>query len=102
MGSNSDSKGCLSVKIVRRALAGTLESCDVTVSVAPGTGGREIRIESPVAVQFSDEIHRAVGETLDAFEVTDVTVDVFDRGAFDFAIRARVEAAVVKAVDETC
>ncbi len=78
-----------------------MESCDLTVAVAPGEGGREIRIESQVAAQFYDEIRRAVEETLDVYEVWDATVDVFDRGAFDFAIRARVEAAVVKAAGKT-
>ena len=51
-------------EIVRHAHAGTLESSDVYVELAPGTEGIELELESPVLGQFGDAIRAAVLDTL--------------------------------------
>ena len=83
--------------IVRHAHAGTLESSDVYVELAPGTEGIELELESPVLGQFGDDIRAAVLDTLREQEIGSAWVRVVDRGALDCVIRARVETAVQRA-----
>ena len=83
-------------KIIRSATAGTLESSDALVTVAPHENG----VDSVVQKQFGEEIFRAVEETLRALEVKDARVSVVDRGALDCVIRARVETAVLRGEED--
>lgn len=87
-------------KIVRRAVAGTLESSDVYVELEPNDSGIIIDIDSVVLNQFGEDIRRVVGEVLQEQEVTDAKVSVMDRGALDCVIRARVETAIVRGKGE--
>ena len=84
------------MKIVKNAVAGTLESSDVYVQVEPNEG-IEVAIESVVLVQFGDAIKASVMEVLAENEVENVKVSVNDRGAIDCTIRARVETALKRA-----
>ena len=83
--------------IVRHAHAGTLESSDVYVEIAPRDGGIELELESAVLAQFGDEIRAAVLETLSEQGVDSAWVRLVDKGALDCVIRARVETAVRRA-----
>jgi citrate lyase subunit gamma (acyl carrier protein) len=85
------------VKILRSATAGTTEASDLTVTVSPASGKREIVVDSVVATQFYDAIVRTVNEVLDERKIENAYVEIHDRGALDFAIRARLEAALEKA-----
>ena len=87
-------------KIVRRAVAGTLESSDVYVELEPNDSGIVINIDSVVLSQFGDDIRRVVGEVLQEQEIADAKVSVMDRGALDCVIRARVETAIVRGKGE--
>ncbi|MBR6786657.1 MAG: citrate lyase acyl carrier protein [Clostridia bacterium] len=87
-------------KIIRSATAGTLESSDALVTVAPHENGVVIEVDSVVQKQFGEEIFRAVEETLRALEVKDARVSVVDRGALDCVIRARVETAVLRGEED--
>lgn len=87
------------MKIIHPATAGTMESSDVMVTVAPGDGGIDLSITSPVIHQFGAQIKKVVMERLDALEVTDAVVVVIDKGALDCTIKARVEGAVFRACD---
>lgn len=84
------------MKIVKNAVAGTLESSDVYVQVEPNEG-IEVAIESVVLVQFGDAIKASVMEVLAENEVENVKVSINDRGAIDCTIRARVETALKRA-----
>ena len=88
------------VKLIRTATAGTLESSDIYVKAGPREGGREIQIQSIVFQQFGDAIQKTISEVLDQFGVTDASVEVVDRGALDCTIRARVETALKRAGKE--
>ena len=83
--------------IEKKAVAGTLESNDIFVEVEPGNGGIEIEIQSVVYNQFARQIEAAIRDILKEFNVTDAKVRVDDRGAVDYAVRARVETAVRRA-----
>lgn len=85
------------MKIVKNAVAGTLESSDAYVQVSPNESGIEIVLESVVLTQFGDAIKASVMEVLAENGVTDAKVAVNDRGAIDCTIRARVETALKRA-----
>ena len=87
------------MRIAREALAGTLESNDVLVRVAPSET-LMIDVKSSVLAQFGSQIRQVVTETLDKLGVTEGMVWVDDKGALDFAIRARVQGAVLRSSDE--
>ena len=82
--------------ILRSASAGTLESSDVYVEIAPAENGIEIDLNSVVQAQFGDDILAVVREVLADCGVENARVSVQDRGALDCVIRARVEAAVCR------
>lgn len=86
------------MKVIKEAIAGTLESSDLLVKVAP-SDKREIVIRSEVIKQFGKQINRVITETLDKLEVSEASVVVEDKGALDCVIKARVEAAVLRGAD---
>ncbi len=49
--------------------------------------------------QFGDTIRQLVLHTLDPMQVTDALVALEEKGALDCVIRARVQAAVMRACD---
>lgn len=88
------------MRIVREALAGTLESNDALVRVAP-SDTLAIDVKSTVLAQYGAQIHEVVSETLERLKVTEGLISVDDKGALDFTIRARVQGAVLRASDES-
>ena len=84
------------MKIVKNAVAGTLESSDVYVELR--TADKiQIELESVVAAQFADAIMQTTRQMLDKFGVTAAHVVLKDRGALDCTIRARLETALRRA-----
>ena len=69
------------MEIKKPAMAGTLESSDCQVTVEPGNGSVEFSLESAVINQY-------------------VKISVVDKGALDCTIKARVEGAVFRSVDQ--
>ena len=84
------------MKIIKPALAGTLESSDAQVSVEPSTDGLEVSIESSVMNQYGRQIKATVMETLGRLDVTSGRITVNDKGALDGTLKARVECAVMR------
>ncbi len=84
------------MQIEKPAMAGTLESSDVQVTVEPSTGEIELHLESSVMNQYGRAIRQTVLETLQRLDVTSARVQVVDKGALDCTIRARVECAVFR------
>lgn len=85
--------------ITHSATAGTMESSDALVTVAPAEKGISLTITSPVIHQFGNQIKSVVLGCLKALEVSDAEVIVVDKGALDCTIKARVEGAVFRAAD---
>ncbi len=83
--------------ILKAASAGTMESSDAYVEVEPGSNGLDIHVESVVAQQFGQAIEAAVRDVLREQQVENAVVRVVDRGALDCVLRARVEAALLRA-----
>lgn len=86
------------MQLKNSAVAGTLESCDVQISVFPNAeGGIEISLNSIVKAMFGDSIRQTAEQVLDELGVTDAVVQINDKGAFDWVIRARMQAALCRA-----
>lgn len=89
------------MNIVRTATAGTLESNDVMVYVSPGEGrGVLVEVNSIVEKLYGAHIGEMVEKLVAALGVESAKVILQDRGALDFAIKARVETAVLRAARE--
>ncbi len=88
------------MEICRPAMAGTLESSDAQVTVEPGNGSIELTLESAVIHQFGDQIKKVIMETLKNLEIDNVKITVVDKGALDCTLKARVEGAVFRSVNQ--
>jgi len=87
------------MELKKAAMAGTVESSDAQVSVEPATSGIELNIESSVIHQYGKQIKAVVLETLDRLGVKNAKVTIVDKGALDCTLKARVEGAVFRAMD---
>lgn len=87
------------MKIVKAAIAGTLESSDLVVKVSPAEDGLDITVNSEVYKQFGEQITAVVKETLSAFNITQGEVIVEDKGALDCVIRARMQTAILRGTE---
>jgi citrate lyase subunit gamma (acyl carrier protein) len=87
------------MKIARKAQAGTMQSSDLMVFVEPADG-LTVEIESTVKKQFEHLIRARIDEVLLNHGVTAGNIRITDRGALDYAIEARLEAALKRAGEE--
>jgi citrate lyase subunit gamma (acyl carrier protein) len=85
------------MKIVQTAIAGTLESSDVQVTIEPADTGVDVEISSSVIDQYGRQIKSVVLATLAALDVKAAKVIITDKGALDCTIKARTECAVYRA-----
>lgn len=89
------------MNLKKTAIAGTLESSDVMVTLAPNpAGGIEIDLQSEVAALFGNSICATVRQVLKEMDVADASVILVDKGALDCVIRARMRCAVCRAAEE--
>ena len=86
------------MQIKQSAMAGTLESSDVQVTIEPHEGSVEIELESSVMLQYGRQIKACVQDTLKRLNVNDVRVTVVDK-APECTIKARVQCAVYRAAE---
>ncbi len=83
---------------LKTAMAGTMESGDILIQIAPTEGeGLNIELQSSVSYQFGNQIKKVITDTLKELGVTKAQVNATDKGALDCTIRARVTAAAVRA-----
>lgn len=84
------------MKIAASAVAGTLESSDIYVTVEPAQT-LEIEIQSVVYNQFADQIRASILAVTEELGVESGRISVNDKGAIDCVIKARVETAIKRA-----
>ena len=82
---------------IKNAIAGTLESSDVMITIHP-SNTREISIKSRVFEIFGRQIMETIESVLDEREIENVNVMVVDQGALDFTLRARLNTALDRAL----
>lgn len=87
------------MKIVKEALAGTLESSDLLVRVAPAEGEFSLITHSEVQKQFGEQIRKVAEQTLQRLGVKEGIFILEDKGALDCVIRARLQSAVLRAAN---
>ncbi len=88
------------MEIKKPAVAGTLESSDCLVTVEPGEGKVDFSLDSTVIHQFGNQIRKVTFETLDNLGIDNVKISIVDKGALDCTIKARIEGAVFRSVDQ--
>jgi citrate lyase subunit gamma (acyl carrier protein) len=89
-------------RILREAKAGLDERGDVVVCLSPAEkdSGVQIAIESTLMSLFGDQIHASVLEVVEGYGLNDLKLAIRDQGALDYALRARVQTAIERAVKE--
>lgn len=88
------------MKIIHKAVAGTMESSDAMVNICPtDKPGIHIKLTSNVEKQFGEHIRCMIAEHLKELGVEDAEVIVVDKGALDCVIKARVYTAVHRACE---
>ena len=85
------------MKIIKTAVAGTLESSDCMVTIEPAEKGLTIELESAVIRQYGRRIRQVASETLKRLGVRNARVSIVDKGALDCTIKARIECAAARA-----
>lgn len=86
--------------IKRAYTAGTEEKSDARITVRPGTGGIEITVEQLPHPRFRAPLTELITQCLQEEQISDVQVQVWDFGALDFVIRARLRTALREAQKE--
>lgn len=83
--------------IAPQAIAGTLESNDILVTISSGQRlENTVELESLVMLQFGPAIVAVIESCLDEAGMRGVHVSARDRGALDCTIRARMETAIAR------
>ena len=90
------------VSILREATAGRDEKGDIVVCLSPGkeNSGIQIEIESTVKSLFGDQIRASALAMVEGCNLRDLKISIRDQGALDYAIRARVQTAIERALKE--
>lgn len=84
------------MEILKKGQAGTMQSSDLMVTVEPAAE-LSVDIESTVKKQFEHLIRARIEQVLAKYAVVSGKISVNDRGALDYAIEARLEAALQRA-----
>ncbi|WP_371371666.1 citrate lyase acyl carrier protein [Sporomusa aerivorans] len=87
-------------KLLKPAQAGSIESSDILIMLAPAQPGDGIKVElvSPTMQQYGEQIKSVIIQTLMAHGIEDAVIHANDKGALDFVIEARVTTAVSRAL----
>lgn len=88
--------------ILREAEAGLQDKGDLLVRIEPDPtcSGIKLELRSKVMSLFGEQIRKTILEEFSNYSVVDAKVVVDDHGALDYAIRARVQAAIERATRE--
>ncbi len=90
------------MQIKTTGIAGTMESSDIMITIAPPSGkGIKIDLESSVEKQFGKQIRKTITDCANKLGINDADITAIDKGALDCVIRARVETAIYRACEST-
>jgi citrate lyase subunit gamma (acyl carrier protein) len=84
------------------AQSGTFESSDVIflIEPLPDNSGRKLEITSTVMQQFGASFNRIVEDILNQYDMTDIHLIAKDKGALEPTIKARLETAINRSLDQ--
>lgn len=86
------------MKIMKRAVAGTLESSDLYIIIEPWDNGIEFELESVVMGQYGESIKKVVYDILEEYGIKDVKIFINDKGAIDSVIRSRMQTVISRSI----
>ncbi len=89
------------MKIEKAAVAGTLESSDIQITLSQSNNGIQINLQSDVQKEFGDQIKSVIISTLKNMKIKNVDVKAVDKGALDCVIKARTITAAQRATGTT-
>ena len=90
------------MQLIKTAVAGTMESGDIMVTIEPrDSGGVTLELSSSVMQQFGRQIEEMIRKTLAELGVDHAAVHAVDKGALDCTVRARVSAAAFRSGEST-
>lgn len=89
------------MEIKTTAMAGTLESSDIQITISTGQDGIQIDLDSSVASLYGDQIKKVITDTLMATGIENANVKAVDKGALDCVVKARALAAAQRALETT-
>jgi len=84
------------MELLNRAISGTMESSDIMVEIIPWDKDLEINLKSDVKEQFGKQITALVKNIIDENGVKNACINLNDKGALDFVIKARVKTALYR------
>lgn len=87
------------MEIKTTAMAGTLESSDIQITISTGQDGIQIDLDSSVASLYGDQIKKVITDTLMATGIENANVKAVDKGALDCVVKARALAAAQRALE---
>lgn len=88
------------MNIKQTAMAGTLESSDIQITLTPIAEATEIHLDSSVGKQFGEQIKQVISDTLASYDIEHVRIDAVDRGALDCTIQARMQTVIQRGLDQ--
>ncbi|MHA1912626.1 MAG: citrate lyase ACP [Candidatus Kariarchaeaceae archaeon] len=83
--------------IVQTVKAGTLESGDILITIAPHDSKLIIELETPVDALYGEKIKQEILDFLTEFEVNTGVIKAIDKGALKYTVLARMETALNRA-----
>lgn len=85
----------------KAAQAGTVESADILITVAPAESGVgiQVNLKSPTLKQYGRKMIALIEASVKAQGVEDAVIDATDKGALDYTIEARTKTAVLRALN---
>jgi citrate lyase subunit gamma (acyl carrier protein) len=88
--------------INKTAQAGSLESCDILITVEPAKEGSGIIIElnSPAIKSYGEQILAEIKGVAKKMNISNAKITAIDKGALSYCITARTEAALTRALGE--
>ncbi|GIC71209.1 citrate lyase acyl carrier protein [Limosilactobacillus fermentum] len=89
------------MEIKTTAMAGTLESSDIQITISAGQNGIQIDLDSSVASLYGDQIKKVITDILTATGIENANVKAVDKGALDCVVKARALAAAQRALETT-
>ncbi|CVK20910.1 citrate lyase acyl carrier protein [Sporomusa sphaeroides] len=90
------------VRLLKPAQAGTVESSDILIILAPAAAGTGIQVEltTPTMQQYGEHIRNLIIKILEAQGIQDAVIHANEKGALDYTIEARVKTAVKRSLGQ--
>ena len=86
------------MKLYKTAVSGTMESCDIMITLEPkDEGGIVIDLSSPVKKQFGNQIIKIITNTVKDMGIQNAHIIAIDKGAIDCTIKARTLTVIHRA-----